>query len=398
MKVIVVGQGLAGLLSAIAVARGGHQVTDVAFGQSSLPLGPGVADVFGYVSGRPLAQPFDAVAGAVPGHPYNTIGYEATWAGVELLRELVGPLLESQGQRNTLLPTALGVMRPTYLYQPSMAAGALGQPKVIVGLTRLKDFYPSLIAGNLGARAASVDVVARAGEVDTTAMTFARFFDTEAGQAALVDALRPVIGDGEIVGLPAVLGLNDPTAWRQVQDRLGHQVFEIPLPPPSVPGWRLHNALARAAQQTGVSFIRGSRVVSVDLAGGRVDAVVVGSAGHHTRLPLDALVLATGGLASGGLVLEGRLVKEPLLGLPLVGQAGQPFTASAFDQQPAFRAGLSVDAGMRPLGVDGLPIAGNLHAVGGLLAGSIRWEELTREGIAAGSAMAAAQAIEAELA
>jgi len=411
-RVVVVGAGMAGLVSATALARAGFAVTCAQFGVGGIPLTPGVVDVYGYAPGL-VADPLGAVSAAPAGHPYATIGRQATTRGLDLLRELAGSdMLAGDAAANTYLPTAVGAWRPACLYPPSMAAGRQGASEhlVIVGLARLKDFYPQLIAGNLAAsaspdgqhphvRAASVDVVARPGEADSSGMAFARFFDTDDGRRALVNALRPLVGEGETVGLPAVLGLEDATAWRKIQDALGHPVFEIPLPPPSVPGWRLTQALVRAAENAGVRFMRGSRVVEVRQAGGRATGVVLASAGHPTLVAADAVVLATGGFESGGLAIDSHhQVAETVMGLPLANVPDEPFTADAFGPQPAFLAGVRVDEAMHPLDDNGAPVLGNLHAVGGLLAGSIRWDEKTGEGIAVGSAVAAADAIGKELA
>jgi len=392
---IVIGAGLSGLLTATALARAGLSVTCVHFGTGSLPLQPGVIDVYGYNPGL-VASPMDAVANASLPHPYATIGAPATRHGLELLDELAGSqLLMGSADANVSLPTAVGAWRPASLYAPSMAAGVKPGPLVIVGLRGLRDFSPSLIAGNLGCRHAMIDVAPGAGGI--TPLAFARRFDSEDGQRELVSALAAVVGEGETVGLPAVLGLNNLEAWRQVQDGLGHPVFEIPLPPPSVPGLRLDNAIRQAASGAGVRFWHGAKVVGLEFDGPRAKAAVVASAGHVSSLRADAIVLATGGLASGGLSFEGRLT-EPICDLPLGLVPDVPFTDDPLAPQPLWLAGVMADATMRPIDADGNLVCPNLYAVGGLLAGSARWFEMTAHGIAAGSASAAAEAIVGEVA
>ena len=70
---------------------------------------------------------------------------------------------------------------------------------------------------------------------------------TEENRARLAAQIRPLLEEGEIVGLPAVLGLDDLGAWRDLADKLGHPVFEIPIQPPSIP----RHALERAADPYG---------------------------------------------------------------------------------------------------------------------------------------------------
>ncbi|MCL2653774.1 MAG: glycerol-3-phosphate dehydrogenase subunit GlpB [Propionibacteriaceae bacterium] len=394
-RIVVVGAGLAGLVTSTALAKDGFDVTCVAFGVGGLPLSPDVVE-----SAPSSCAERSVVAGSELAHPYAAIGSDAIQTGLELLLELAGSdLLTGGPETSVMLPTALGGWRPACLYPPSMAAGASDGPAVIVGLRGLRDFYPGLIAGNWGGRAAMVDVAPRTGEATSSPLVFARFFDTDEGRRALVKALRPVVQNGETVGLPAVLGLDDVNAWRKIEDALGQPVFEIPMAPPSVPGWRLNNALVSAAQAAGVRFRRGVKAIGVQQADGRATGLVVASAGHPTTLPADAVVLASGGLKSGGIVMgDHQQFHEPVMGLPLANVPEAPFVADVFAPQPAYLVGVRVDEAMHPLDSDGNIVCSNVHAVGGLLGGSDRSRELTSGGIDVGSAVAAAEAIGGELA
>ncbi len=87
-------------------------------------------------------------------------------------------------ERNYLLPTAAGALRPTALPQAIMVEGecTAGKKAVFVGLRQLKDFWPELIAGNVArtelpgggrvsTRAAWLDLPARENEVDSSRCT-----------------------------------------------------------------------------------------------------------------------------------------------------------------------------------------------------------------------------------
>lgn len=410
MSTVVIGAGLAGLVAAIRLARCGERVTLVAKGTGGLQLSQGTVDLLGYAPER-VTRPLDELprfAAAHPGHPYGLFTPSEVAAAAAYLAELVGPeLLGGDPAVNVQLPTAVGAVRPTALVPPSMAAGACvaGASFVIVGLRQLKDFYPQLVAENLArtdlpgggrltARHLLLDFPARPGEVDSSGLTYARAFDDPAYRRRFCAELKPKLADGETVGLPAVLGLDDHAAWRDIADQLGRPVFEIPLPPPGVPGMRLNRELTAIAKQSGVRFVPGSKVTGFEVADGRIASIVIGAAGGPRTLVADAFVLATGGFESGALTLDSYgVVTETVFGLPVAGTEGDLIHGDYWgDPQPLFKAGLAVDAAMRPLG-DAGPVHENLHAAGGILAGATRWQEKSGEGIALASAVRAADSI-----
>lgn len=407
MNVVVIGAGLAGLTAALRLVRGGASVTLLTKGIGGLQLGQGTIDVLGYGPER-VEHPLQALAGLPEGHPYAVLGAEAVRRGVEFVAELAGPdLLVGDPDTNVWLPTAVGAVRPTALAQPSMLAGRCvdGLSVVIAGPWQLKDFHPALIAGNLArtvlpgggrmtARSASFDLPARAGEVDSSGLGYARAMDVPAYRARWVEALRPLVRDGETVGLPAVLGLRDTGVWRALSDALGHPVCEIPLPPPSVPGMRLNITLTDQVKQARVRLVVGSRVVGFEADGDRLTAVSLATAGRVQRYAADAFVLAAGGFESGALAMDSYgKVTETILGLPLVGLEGELIHGDYWGaDQPLFAAGVRVDDQARVLDGDRVVYA-NLRAAGGVLAGSTRWREKSGDGIAATSAVVAADSI-----
>lgn len=416
-RVIVIGAGLAGLTAAVRLARAGVAVTVVTKGLGGLQLSQGTIDILGYAPDR-VVRPLVSVASLAvrePSHPYARIGTAAVRAGVDFVRDVVGAdLLVGDPETNVTLPTAVGAVRPTALAQPSMLAGAAvsGARFAIVGLRRIKDFHPQLVAenlartvltdgGRLSARAVVVDVPAREGESDSSGVAYARAFDDPAFRARFAAQVGPLLNDDEIVGLPAVLGLNDLHAWKDVAKRLGHLVFEIPLPPPSVPGMRLNLAVTAAARAAGARVVLGSPVVAHSLRDGRLAAVTIAAAGGSRELAGDAFVLAGGGFESGALAMDSHgEVSETVFGLPLAGlDAGDLIHGDYWGaDQPLFRVGVRVDDQMRVLDADGAPVWPNLRAAGGVLAGATRWKEKSGDGIAVGSAIAAADSILKEMA
>lgn len=410
-RTVVIGAGLAGLCAALRLQQAGRDVTLVTAGIGGLQLGQGSLDVLGYAPervGEPLAAMRDFAA-AHPEHPYAHFTPEFVGRAVEWLARLVGPAyLVGRASRNRMLPTALGAIRPTALVPPSFEGGEVrgGAPVVLVGLDRLKDFYPRLAAENLDrqrdargealqVRAVHVDFEARPGEVDTSGVNTARALDQAQARERIANLVGPELRDGEAVGFPAVLGLRDATAWRDVATRLAHPVFEVALQPPSVPGMRLNERLTSLAKRAGVRVVLGPRVLAYDAQGGRIASVTLDTAGHERAVAGDQFVLATGGFESGGLRLDshGR-VSEAVFDLPVAGAEGELLTPDYRGaDQPLFRCGLRVDDAMHPLDRGGRPAFDNLYAAGGLLAGAMRWREKSGDGIAVASAWRAAETI-----
>ncbi len=408
---VVIGAGLAGLTAALRLRQAGLDVTLVTKGIGGLQLGQGTVDVFGYNPER-VTNPLEAVSGAggSQGHPYSTIGVDHVREAATYLAEQLGPdLLTGSVEENAHFPTAVGAIRPTALYMPSMEAGRVvdGAKFVIVGPRQLKDFYPSLVAGNLNrqeapgggkitARSVSLSITARKGEVDTTPVNYARALDDPRFRQRFADAVKKVVEPGETIGLPAVLGLDDVNAWKDIQGRIGAPVFEIPLPPPSVPGMRLNQALTKAVKAARVRFIMGAEVLGGEADGDRLASIRVGTTGHDTIMRADEFIYAPGGFESGSLTMDSYgMVHERAFDLPLVGTDVPGLIHGDYwgDPQPLFEVGVAVDSDMRVLGAKGSPVYSNLRAAGGILAGCTRWEEKSGDGIAIGSAIAATNSI-----
>jgi glycerol-3-phosphate dehydrogenase subunit B len=424
-RVVVIGSGLAGLVAANRLAASGAKVTLLSKGLGGLQLGQGTIDVFGYNPQR-VTNPIMAVAAvaegsttapgevAPPAHPYTVIGPQTVLSSLSYLKELLPELLVGDPEANYQLPTAVGAIRPTCLAQPSMIAGQVRADAqlVIVGLRQLKDFHPQLVAenlartplpdgGRLSARHVILDFPARDGEIDSSGLTYARSFDDPAFRDRFAKTLSGVVEPGEIIGLPAILGLRDFNAWRSLAEAVGHPIFEIPLAPPSVPGIRLNEALTAQAITAGVRIVPGVRTISFTADGGRVTSVSIDTAPAAREFVADAFVLATGGFESGALSLDSHgEVSETLFGLPLAGLDAPALLHGDYwgAEQPLFKVGVRVGKDLRPLDASGAPVYANLYAAGGIIAGSPGWAEKSGDGVALASAVAAADSITKELA
>ena len=376
--VIVIGAGLAGMTAGVRLAEAGARVLVLAKGAGATQLSGATIDVLGYAPER-VSSPRTALAAVAPEHPYARVGVEGVAAAVAWFKERFGYV--GSLDENLLLPTAVGVPKPTALVPPSMAAGDLrsGEPVLVVGFRGLRDFHPALLAEGLtrtteiSARALELDV-APGGRVDNNALGYARAFDDPAFREQAVRAVRAQ--PGERVAFPAVLGLSTP-AWEAVAEMLGRPVFEVPTLPPSVPGMRLTAALRDALRRAGGTLRLNNVVVGAERAGARVSALRVRVGLREVPFETDWVVLATGGFASGGLELSSRWVaREVALGLPVAGMpAGARFEPRYFDEHAMSRVGVAVDEKLRPDGLENVVVAG------ATLAGAVPWKEKSGDGI-----------------
>jgi glycerol-3-phosphate dehydrogenase subunit B len=240
--VVVIGAGTAGLVAGARLAEGGARVCVVAKGIGSTHLAPATIDVLGYAPERVVSPSgvMPEFISAHPGHPYATLGVDTVSEAVRWLESRVesGPLpgyrYLGDLDRNYLLPTAVGALRPSAVVPETMGAGdSVDLERVsVVGMRILRDFHAAMCASNLNrlgvpARAVEADIdVERA---DQNSLGLARRFDDPAWRAAFAGRLALKLQADERIGLPAVLGIRDPHgAWSDLEHRLGRPVFEIP--------------------------------------------------------------------------------------------------------------------------------------------------------------------------
>jgi glycerol-3-phosphate dehydrogenase subunit B len=402
---VVIGAGTAGLTAATRLAEGGARVCVLAKGIGSTHLAPGTVDVLGYAPERvdEPARALSELVAARPDHPYALMGVESVAPALQWFAERIadGPLpgyrYVGDLERNHLLATAVGVLRPSALVPETMAEGDMRrrEPVCIVGTPALRDFHAALCAANLkttGIAARGIEVDLELDRADANSLGLARRFDDPDFRAAFAAELTPRMRGDERVGLPAVLGLRDPHgAWADLQRRLGRGVFEIPTLPPSVPGMRVFEALRTALRAAGGRLVLGTEVTSADRDGGRVASVSAHAAGHDVRYHARWFVLATGGFASGAIALGSDWVtRDTVLGLPVRGAPapGEPrFVGDYLAEQPMARVGVAVDGSLRAEGAE------NVFVAGAALPGAVPWREGSGEGIALASGHRAAEVV-----
>jgi glycerol-3-phosphate dehydrogenase subunit B len=407
LDLLIIGQGLAGMSAACYAIERGMEVGILARGRGGLSLWNGLIDY-----GRPGRWGLRVIGSLPSSHPLRLAGAPSLGAALASFNRWLEPhrlaLLGIGEDSPMATPTALGCIRHAAWIPLSMLGAEINvsQPMQLLSLAGLRDFDARLASANLrSAGYASSDPLELSLPFpppvrDQYATDLARLFDDPTlRQTALADwqkQIRPSMP----TGLPAMLGLDDhPDALDASRRALGDGLFEIATLPPCLPGLRIERALRRRLIDSGVRWIEGSEAIAGPTCYGenhRLERILIKGPSGSRSLRLGALLLASGGFLHGGLQagVDGRVV-DSVFQLPAGHDLdGDDLTASdPFAPQPYTRCGLKVDAQMRPLRPEGIFIAGNVFAAGGILAGADPAREGWRQAIDLATAWRAVQEI-----
>ncbi len=398
---IVIGMGLSGLMAAKTAAAAGQKVLIVGKGMGSLCLFSNTIDVLGESPTTvKITEGLSQWIEEHPSHPYSKTGVITTFEeALASFLSLFPPPYSFQAidDRNCLLPTGAGTLRPTYLIPVTMAGGISvdGRCTLIAGFKGFKDFYAHYIADQLKCRAVNLDLPDPSYR-ELTATALARLMEKKSFREKVGTAIRKQLQGETRVGLPALLGTRDPV---QVKDDLeaiiGAKIFEIPTLPPSVPGIRIFNFFKEWLIHKGVSFLLGFSVSKAIVRGKRCEGIEVLHPPVINSYSADRYVLATGRFIGGGLKADGENIFEPIFDLPLFQPPSREdwFRSSFFGDlpHPIHEAGVLTNTSLQPVDDGGNTIVENLWAAGSILAHHHCIDEKSREGIEIATGYAAAK-------
>lgn len=421
LDVLVIGGGMAGAAAALSAARAGARVLVARRALGATALSSGAVDV----APDPTAIPGDleaqrvppeqgarAVARLHPLHPYAVLR-DRLGRLDESLRFVAAALPELFGgpaERNALLPTPLGTVKPSAMAQRAQLpadVAALPEQVAVVQLQALPSCDARMVASGLEAAAAALGRRLSAVAVESAFFRtvedphrpvheLAAMLDAPGAVEALGAELKLRLPEGtRAVLFPPVLGRGRLDAAARLSAAVGVPCWEWLSVAPSVPGVRLQEALDRALVKAGVEL----REVAAECRDLRSGVFGLGGEGVTAR----AAVLATGKFIGGG-IERARRFRETVLGLPVYAgsrRVGEEYMGDLLSEhvesdQAAFRAGVRIDGQLRPLGADGAPASPALFAAGSVIRGYDPSSDKTGLGVAiftgylAGEAAAAA--------
>lgn len=401
---VIIGGGLAGLVSGIRLQENGRKCAIVSTGQSALHFSSGSFDLLGRLpDGTEVVHPLEAIAELEPSHPYVQVGVEMMKCydkEFPAMMQRAGIVLTGSASRNSCHFTPMGTMKRTWLTLNDFVtledSSHLPWKRVaVINFPGFLDFYTKFIADELEKQGATCVLVTvrlpfieklRMNPTEMRSANIARTFDKTENIDALICEIASYCKDVEAVVMPAVFGLSSAEPVNYLKQHLDKTLCLLTTMPPSVPGVRMQQQLTHYFVRLGGTFMLGDTVERADVDGGLVKAVYTV---NHADIPLmaDNYVLATGSFFSRGIIARPDSVYEPIFDLDVLYDADRSkwYDNDMFASQNYMKYGVITAPGFRAIH-KGVTLS-NLYAVGSVLSGHDALHEGCGGGVSIMSAM-----------
>jgi glycerol-3-phosphate dehydrogenase subunit B len=293
---LVIGEGLAGISAAAAANSQGLRVMLVGTGPGTFVLGTACLDVEG-LCGTELA-PSD----------YRAENMEQALTFFIDLCNSAGCAYKGGMTERRLVPTVMGTFQTVSVAPRSLWKGdpRAAAKVVVAGIAALSTFEADFLAERLsfhsqqmGRNTAYRSVTIRLPEDHPHALTTVeiadRFDRNPSYRDALLDALRRVVGDAELLILPGILGVgSNDEDLSQFEEDIGCAICELPTVPPSVPGLRLLQRMQDHLVNNGVDVCAGFSVNRLCIEDELCTGILLDVPGRQRRVQADSVILAAG--------------------------------------------------------------------------------------------------------
>jgi glycerol-3-phosphate dehydrogenase subunit B len=388
--VCVIGSGLAGMAAAFFAAARGLSVAQTGH-TGEIIFASGLIDLLGVYpthEKRARRDPWAAMSDLIrdyPGHPYARIkqsDIKAAFDDILVFMIEAGLPYRRRLDQNCSILTSLGTVKQTYAVPHTMWNGVRAFEEkpacLFVDIRGLKGFSARLIAATLqpeweGLRSARVSFpdMDHLSEVYTERMANALVLPKT--REKLAQLIRPLVKDSKLMGLPAILGLDQTNEIiTHLEALIGVPIFEIPSIPPSVPGLRLKEAFERGLRSKGVQYFSLTQASQVRPTGDGHFETRIGEKEMERTVRSRGILLASGRFIGGGLHADRAHIRESIFNLPVY----QPVSRADWHRRDLLdprghlinQAGLNIDDTFRPLDNSGRPAFESLFAAGSILA------------------------------
>ncbi len=316
--VLVVGQGIAGCLASVLLARNGQKVCTVSRGTGCTALSTARVSLSGVARSKDVSK---------------------------LLRQLGeghGLFGGAQGREEGI--SNLGTRAPQDLSSPHDWLRSRDERTAVLGLRGNGDLDPDLLCRMMGKEGVrhrpcwtglALPHAIHAGDGPT--------MSEEAGET--VDGLASVLSELEeeaVVMPPLFVGTRHEQALATLERRSGRMVRE-PATPLSNPGRRLQSCLEDAVVRSGCRVMREREVIGVVYRNGEAEEVIINSGMRTGRVRFRTLVIASGNMVPGGLQIGGEAPYDPVFGLSTIAAPTGKLRSAALTR--ALGTGLEVREG-----------------------------------------------------
>jgi glycerol-3-phosphate dehydrogenase subunit B len=413
-ELAIIGTGLAGIAAAVFASQNGIKTSQIGVSGGIL-YASGYLDLMGVhpVEDQKIwGDPWDAIDALVrdiPNHPYaylSKVDIRESLDQFMTFMEDTGLPYKKYEHQNVEVITPVGTVKPTYGVPASMWDGVTamseGRSGLIVDFWGLKGFSAMQITEMLkprwpDLRAVRIPFPSVDLSIDLYPERMARSMELDKNVVMLADEVRPHLNGVQVVGFPAILGMNKTERILfRLKELLECDVFEIPTIPPSIPGLRIKENVETALSKRGVRIFGQKRVIGAkqNKNGGfllDIGDFMEGKPEH--RIEADGALLASGRFLGMGLHAGRKKIREALFALPVF----QPGDRSKWHQKNFFdprgheinQSGVEIDDTFRPLNQAGKPAFDDLFAAGSILAHQDWIRQKCGAGLAVSTAYAA---------
>ncbi|MGD8190494.1 FAD-binding protein [Brevibacillus ginsengisoli] len=320
--VVVIGQGLSGMLSAIWARELGLRTALVAAGTGKVMQSSGVMDLIPGSDGG--LQEWARL------NQLTTLNKSQLAGAIDQFKALTKKVgYRYKGEIDDLISivTGSGHIKKTAFYPETISPLPEQGHVVIVGFQELIDFQPAYIKGNLQKARPELSIDTMKIELGNhsqrtmTQLDAARLLDQKEVRNHCITQIKAQMAtkkmsQPDLFIFPASLGVDE---WKETIEQFSFElkgrVTEAPGMPPNTTAIRLNERLKKEAVKSGVRFYTDTTVVGCTMDEDQIKSLTIQLANKVTELGGKQFILATGGILGGGLEATPDGVKETALRL-----------------------------------------------------------------------------------
>lgn len=384
---VIIGGGLAALISGIRLAQQKQKCVIISSGQSALHFFSGSFDLLKSLpDGTKVEEPYSSYQELIkqaPFHPYakfQQYGFEKIVEKAEEFLREIGLSLKGSGNKNHYRITPMGELKPTWLSVNNFVVSKTNQgfpwkKAAIFNIEGFLDFYHLYIEKSLSELGIeSFSYLFTFDELDKLRRNPSEFRSVNISRVLnqnldkLANILKENNRDSEIIILPAFLGDEKSEIIEELSTKVGKPIRMIATLPPSFIGIEIQQYLREYFRKLGGVYMLGDHVIGGEIENGKINKIYTENHGNIPFVP-DHVILASGSFFSQGLVAYPDKIIEPVFNLETeyIKDRNQWYEKNLFDSQNYMKFGVKTDKYFKGILQD--KTIDNLYVSGAILSG-----------------------------